>query len=85
MSVIADVLLERQRQEDLHAPDTCANPAMPDAAKLAVLIEEVGEAAAAMNDAPAVPMEHNLRTELIHVAAVAIAWAEALDAVLVPA
>jgi hypothetical protein len=75
-SVIGDVLRERQRQEDLHAPETCANPRMDGNVKLAVLTEEVGEVAKAWNDGDR--PGHELRTELIHVAAVAIAWAESL-------
>lgn len=71
-AVIGDVLRERQRQEDLHAPQTCANPGMDAGAKLAVLIEEVGEVAKAQLE------RGNLREELVHVAAVAIAWLESI-------
>ena len=80
--MIGDVLRERQRQEDLHAPRTCANPDMPDGDKLAVLTEEVGEVAKALCERDEYDtglFAKALRDELIHVAAVAVAWAEALS------
>lgn len=75
--VLVDVSNERRRQEQLvedgKFPWTCANLLAPDAYKLAVLVEEVGEVATAL-----VVDQSNLRLELIQVAAVAVAWAEAL-------
>lgn len=72
---------------------TCADPAMPggDGVKLAVLGEEVGEVAKTICDEAAGeyaagPIENRARAlehrleELVQVAAVAIAWAEAVHA-----
>lgn len=67
---------ERDRQEKLHGPNSAANPSMPNSEKLTTLVEEIGEVARAMLDAPE-DLIH-LRTELIQVAAVAHAWAEAI-------
>ena len=80
---------ERRRQEALKREGrfthSCADEDMPDHEALAVLIEEVGEAARAMlesgrgisraNDAHGA----SLRQELIQVAAVALAWLEKLE------
>ena len=75
--VLAEVGRERSRQEQLKAKGkftyTCADAEMPDGQRLAVLVEEVGEVARAMNDGK------GLREELIQVAAVAVAWVEAID------
>jgi hypothetical protein len=89
VSVLADVLDERERQERKCAAKrdegivwlTCADPAMPEGDKLAVLLEEVGEVARELCDARAAkcPPSPNLRVELVQVAAVAIAWAESLE------
>jgi NTP pyrophosphatase (non-canonical NTP hydrolase) len=56
-------------------PWDCADPTVDDDAKLAVLGEEFGEVCRAL-----VENDGNLRVELIQVAAVAVAWAEALAA-----
>ena len=75
--VLAEVGRERSRQEQLKAEGkftyTCADAEMTDGQRLAVLVEEVGEVARAMNDGK------GLREELIQVAAVAVAWVEAID------
>lgn len=81
--VFEDIHIERLRQEDLRRagkfPYTCASPETPDAYKLAVLVEEVGEVAKAMLvDHGDEGADGILRDELIEVAAVATAWAEAL-------
>lgn len=72
------VLDERDRQERLvdmgRFTHTCAMPAMPADAKLAVLVEEVGEVGRAMNEMDAA----QLKVEMVHVAAVAFAWLESL-------
>ena len=73
LRALRDVVLERGRQEQLHAPRTCANPEMSEGDKLAVLVEEVGEVAKALLEGP------GLRDELVHVAAVAVAWVESID------
>lgn len=76
------VSLERDRQE-VKAWDhrhigwvSCAHPDMDPLAKLAVLVEEVGEVARALNDRE--PVEA-LEAELVQVAAVAVAWIESLN------
>ena len=77
--VLIDVAAERLRQEGLKAsgkfPATCADP-IPDGAKLAILMEEVGEVARAINDRQS---RDELRAELVQVAAVAVAWLEAMS------
>ena len=67
---------ERTRQQELWNPPhlwgegDCSNPNLDPRVKLAVLTEEVGEVARNL-------LEHQpVLTELIQVAAVAIAWAE---------
>lgn len=85
--VLDAVARERARQEALRASGkfswTCSDPLVSDAHKLAVLAEEFGEVSRAIveqlidvtrRDVPA------LRAELVQVAAVAVAWCEALDA-----
>ena len=81
---LALVAAERARQEELWPGQTCAG-VLPHAAKLAVLLEEVGEVSheltEALNHAPGgieEPDLANLLTELVQVAAVATAWAESL-------
>ena len=87
---VADILLERQRQEALKASGkftyTCADPEMTHAERLAVLVEEVGEVARALLEQGHLPNEQShdlhgadLRHELVQVAAVALAWLEAID------
>lgn len=52
----------------------CSSPALPTPVKVAVLTEEVGEVARAA-------LEHDtdgLRIELVQVAAIAVAWLEAM-------
>lgn len=84
--VLDDVRAERRSQE-FHREQgkfkyTCADLGIDDLERLAVLTEEVGEVARAV-------LEHmelvndlgdtDLRKELVQVAAVAVAWIEALD------
>lgn len=84
-TIYQDILAERQRQDDLKAQGkfsaTCADE-LPAFEKLAILAEEFGEVAKELcecnNTGHALNSPH-LRTELIQVAAVAIAWVEALD------
>jgi len=68
---------------------SCADPLMTggDATRAVVLGEEYGEACRAVLEGMYTPdavvrqhHESNLRTELIQVAAVAVAWVEAIDA-----
>lgn len=81
--VLLAVRIERTRQERLvesgKFPYTCADQSAPDAYKLAVLVEEVGEVAKALlvntGDKGA---SGDLREELVEVAAVAVAWAESI-------
>jgi NTP pyrophosphatase (non-canonical NTP hydrolase) len=73
---IAAIRVERMRQERLKAAGKfAATPAddIPDTDRLPMLVEEVGEVARALCDGT------NLREELVQVAAVALAWVEALE------
>lgn len=79
------VLDERQRQENHWPGQTCAD-ALPHTAKLAILLEEVGEVAHELTEALnagdiEAPDTDKLRTELVQVAAVAVAWIESLTKV----
>lgn len=78
--IYAAIDAERERQADKWggAHDwghgDCSSPAVDDSTKVMVLAEECGEAARAVLDTDI----DQLRTELIQVAAVAVAWLEAL-------
>jgi hypothetical protein len=92
-AVLVDVALERLRQEQIGAAKratgidwrSCADPAMAggDGTRYLVLGEEVGEVANAVLEATYGSIDAgdaHLREELVQVAAVATAWAEAIDA-----
>jgi hypothetical protein len=75
------IRLERERQSELWAGEhswgsgDCSSQDVPDPVKAAVLAEECGEVARAM-----LAGDHlDLRRELVQVAAVAVAWWEALS------
>jgi hypothetical protein len=81
MSDVFDLVrLERERQAEIwdgeHAwgSGDCSSQDVPDPVKAAVLAEEVGEVAHAMLEGDRLA----LRRELVQVAAVAVAWWEAL-------
>lgn len=80
MGALDDVGVERRRQEQLRVDgrfvQTCADPAMDPLLALAVLAEEFGEVARAVVEQDLEQAE----TELIQVAAVAVAWVEGLRA-----
>lgn len=77
MTAIELVAEERTRQEELFATGAlewiASRPDCPDVLRLAALVEEVGEVARAFHDG------QDVGTELVHVAAVAVAWIEGLD------
>lgn len=76
LPIYADIDAERLHQEDKHGYDkSCANPAVTPDRKLAILAEEFGEVAMALNDTDF----NNLRDELVQVAAVAVAWLESME------
>jgi NTP pyrophosphatase (non-canonical NTP hydrolase) len=86
--VLDEVAMERRRQERKGMEHrargqahwrSCADPLLPTERKLAILGEEFGEVAKALNE-EWVGNPSNLRDELVHVAAVAVAWAESLAA-----
>lgn len=86
MYICEEILDERARQERLRAEGkfthTAASPDLPDGYRLTALVEEVGEAAEAVlerNGFIGKPKGTDLRKELVQVAAVAVAWIEALD------
>ncbi len=76
---------ERERQENFVRTGrfswTCADSAIEPQLKLAVLLEEIGEVARAIREEMFnLSREgHDLRTELVKVAAVAVAWLESLE------
>jgi NTP pyrophosphatase (non-canonical NTP hydrolase) len=88
-NIYQDVLEERARQEQLKAEGkfkySAADIECPDDCKHRYLSEEFGEVSRELNERETalwkgVPYDSaNLRAELIQVAAVAVAWVEALD------
>ncbi len=83
-NVFREIADERARQERLATEGrfewTCSDPSVPDEARLAVLVEEVGEVArSVLGGMGAVHDGGLLRVELVQVAAVACAWLEALS------
>jgi putative heme iron utilization protein len=89
--VLELIAAERERQEVVCAAKraegenwrTPADPLCTDDVRLPVLAEEFGEVAKELNDARAERRAPgpNLRVELLQLAAVAVAWAEALEEV----
>lgn len=81
MTIWDDIAAERERQRRLwsgaHAfgVGDCSSDGVPASVKVAVLMEEVGEVARALLEQD----EAQMRTELVQVAAVAVAMLEWLD------
>lgn len=77
MTALERVAAERKRQEQLFADGElvwiASRPDCPDELRLAALVEEVGEVARAYHDGG------DIRTELVQVAAVAVAWLDGLQ------
>ena len=89
-SVLAAIRLERTRQEYLKGQGkfshTCADPQMSNAERFLVLAEEFGEVGHELNEGIGEGRSVNvvkLRNELVQVAAVCVAWCEAIDAGMV--
>jgi NTP pyrophosphatase (non-canonical NTP hydrolase) len=85
--IFDDVTAERARQDVMKAAGrfryTCADKEMTHDQRGLVLGEEVGEVCRAVLELSALANDahgKNLRKELVQVAAVAVAWIEALDA-----
>lgn len=76
MSVHDLIRLERDRQNALYLSGQlqwiASAPDCPDVLRLAALVEEVGEVARAMHDGG------DVESELVQVAAVAVAWLEGI-------
>jgi hypothetical protein len=82
IAVLEEVAEERRRQIVKwggRGGDGIENPNQPNGIRLRVLVEEVGEVAEAMGRPEDGNGKGDLRTELIQVAAVAVAWVEALS------
>ena len=93
MDVMARVAKERIRQQELFLAGkftfTCASKTADDNRKLRVLAEEVGEVAEAIDKLEAAESRgggaasalrrEELHTELVQVAAVAVAWLESME------
>lgn len=77
ISALNAIVMERERQDELKAAgkfaNTCAD-SISNGACLAILVEEVGEIARAMNEWDKNPGQ--LKKEVTQVAAVAMAWLE---------
>lgn len=87
--ILRDIIRERARQDRLKANGkfayTCADVAVDfgDNEKMLVLVEEMGEVGHELNEGIGAGRSvdrEKLRAELIQVAAVAMAWCEAIDA-----
>ena len=76
LEIFCEIDAERERQERKHGPNTCAGQGVSDELKSAILTEENGEVAKAVIE----KNRDELKKELVQVAAVAVAWLEALDA-----
>lgn len=89
--IAEDIQRERARQDELKAAGkfrwTCADTAMLDSERLAVLMEEVGEVAREVTEAIGKTLgeqtveasaRKRIREELVQVAAVCVAWIEGL-------
>lgn len=70
--VLLGVIIEREKQDKEWGPDRIQTFYE----WLPILTEEVGEVARVMNEKES---NERLRDELVHVAAVAVAWMEAID------
>jgi len=90
LDIIDEIVLERFRQKKLNANplnrrlrQDIADPVTADGYRLAVLVEEVGEVANQLNETTATltgtDNRHSMKVELIQVAAVCVAWLEALE------
>ena len=66
---------EKWNRPHLWGEGDCSS-ALPDIVKLAVMFEEAGEVARGILEQD----KSSVRTELVHVAAVAVAWLESFDA-----
>jgi hypothetical protein len=86
MAVYDDIRAERERAHAAHGPTSAEALAVTDLARLAVLVEEMGEVAREFNDTrhhargpsgamPGVNLDR-LRNELVQLAATAAAWAD---------
>lgn len=84
--ILREVAAERRRQDEIHPDSNCSLPHVRFGYKLSVGIEEVGEVGtevAAYYDG-STPEERRaallrMKTELIQVAATAVAWVESLE------
>lgn len=77
--VVEKVAAERKRQNELKAQGKFTHTAADEVdafKKLAILLEEVGEVAKALNEGDDLA---SLQDELVQVAAVAIAWSEGIE------
>ena len=82
MSVYDEIRTERTRQDTLAAAGRWGGESVAtisDDRRLRVLVEEVGEVARALDWHQDLEEDGQLRAELVQVAAVAVAWLEALD------
>ncbi len=74
--IIDEILAERERQDEKWGPDRTLHPLY----WLAILTEEVGEAAkATIEPNPPRSIDTEMRREVVQVAASAVAWLEAMD------
>lgn len=75
---LAAIIIERRRQDQMWGDQWSEGLISPEM-KLAILMEEVGEVAREILDAPKdKPESEKLRTELVQVAAIAVAFLESL-------
>jgi hypothetical protein len=82
-AVVAEVEQERRRERSRYTPMTPGNPHLPDALKLACLLQETGSLAGELTYDPAggdrAERSKRLYARLTKVAAGAVAWMEAIS------
>ena len=83
MSIYDEIRAERERAHKKHGPNSMETYPAGAFIRYTILAEEVGEVAKEFNEAEARGGQHTLdlaktRTELVQVAAMATAWADAI-------
>lgn len=80
MSIYDEVRAERERAHAKHGKQSMETQPVDGPIRMTILMEEVGEVAREFNEAQGGSLDRSaLRAELLQVAAMATAWADAID------
>lgn len=80
MSIYAEIRAERERAHAKHGEQSMETQPIDAPIRMTILMEEVGEVAREFNEAQSGTLDRaSLRAELVQVAAMATAWADAID------